>query len=79
MRTNRKDDIFVQRRLYIDKTHRALDIFRQRFRDSALPYTAVAVIFSYPPVSFLLCDIIYEQPPPTCLENPVEYHLTSFT
>ena len=44
MRTNRKDDIFVQRRLYIDKTHRALDICRKRFQDSALTYTAVAVI-----------------------------------
>ena len=27
-RTNRKDDIFMQRRLYIDEAHRALDIFR---------------------------------------------------
>ena len=35
----------MQRRLYIDEAHRALDIFRLRFRDSALPYTAVAVIF----------------------------------
>ena len=42
---NRKDVIFMQRRLYIDKAHRALDKFRQRFRDSALPYTAVTVIF----------------------------------
>ena len=25
--TNRKDDIFMQRRLYIDKAHMALDIF----------------------------------------------------
>ena len=35
----------MQRRLYIDEAHMALDIFLQRFRDSALPYTAVAVIF----------------------------------
>ena len=28
MRTNRKDDIFRQRRLYIDKSHTVLDIFR---------------------------------------------------
>ena len=28
MRTNRKDDIFMQRRLYNDETHTALDIFR---------------------------------------------------
>ena len=27
-RTNRKDDIFIQRRLYIDEAHTALDIFR---------------------------------------------------
>ena len=27
-RTNRKDDIFMQRRLYIDEAHMALDIFR---------------------------------------------------
>ena len=27
-RTNRKDDIFMQRRLYIDEAHTALDIFR---------------------------------------------------
>ena len=27
MHANRKDDIFMQRRLYIDKAHRALDIF----------------------------------------------------
>ena len=27
-RTNRKDDIFMQRRLQIDEAHRALDIFR---------------------------------------------------
>ena len=33
--TNRKDDIFVQRRLYIDKAHMALDIFR--FTESFLP------------------------------------------
>ena len=26
--TNRKDDIFMQRRLYIDEAHMALDIFR---------------------------------------------------
>ena len=26
--TNRKDDIFMQRQLYIDKAHMALDIFR---------------------------------------------------
>ena len=26
--TNRKDDIFMQRRLYIDEAHTALDIFR---------------------------------------------------
>ena len=44
-RTNRKDNIFMQRRLYIDKAHMALNIFRLRFRDSTLPYTAVAVIF----------------------------------
>ena len=44
-RTNRKDDIFMLRRLYIDKAHTALEIFCQRFRDFALPYTAVAVIF----------------------------------
>ena len=31
--------------IYIDEAHRALDIFRKRFRDSAVPYTAVAVIF----------------------------------
>ena len=29
-RTNRKDDIFGQRRLYIDEAHTALDIFRSR-------------------------------------------------
>ena len=28
--TNIKDDIFRQRRLYIDKAHTALDIFRSR-------------------------------------------------
>ena len=27
-RTNRKDNIFMQRRLYIDEAHTALDIFR---------------------------------------------------
>ena len=27
-RTNRKDDNFMQRRLYIDEAHTALDIFR---------------------------------------------------
>ena len=27
VRTDRKDDIFMQRRLYIDKAHTALDIF----------------------------------------------------
>ena len=27
-RTNKKDDIFMQRRLYIDEAHMALDIFR---------------------------------------------------
>ena len=26
--TNRKDEIFMQRRLYIDEAHTALDIFR---------------------------------------------------
>ena len=26
--TNRKDDIFMQRRLYIDEAHTAMDIFR---------------------------------------------------
>ena len=26
--TNRKDDIFMQRRLYIDEAHTVLDIFR---------------------------------------------------
>ena len=26
--TNKKDAIFMQRRLYIDEAHRALDIFR---------------------------------------------------
>ena len=30
VRTNRKDDIFRQRRLYIDKSHTVLDIFRSR-------------------------------------------------
>ena len=30
VRTNRKDDIFRQRRLYIDKSHMVLDIFRSR-------------------------------------------------
>ena len=30
VRTNRKDDIFRQRRLYIDKFHMVLDIFRSR-------------------------------------------------
>ena len=30
MCTNRKDDIFRQRRLYIDKSHTVLDIFRSR-------------------------------------------------
>ena len=29
-RTNRKDDIFGQRRLYIDEAQTALDIFRSR-------------------------------------------------
>ena len=43
-RTNRKDDIFIQR-LNNDEAHTVLDIFRYRCRDSALPYTAVAVIF----------------------------------
>ena len=28
MRTNRKDDIFMQRQLYTDESHTALDIFR---------------------------------------------------
>ena len=28
VRTNRKDDIFMQRRLYIDEAHTVLDIFR---------------------------------------------------
>ena len=28
VRTNRKEDIFMQRRLYIDKAHMALAIFR---------------------------------------------------
>ena len=28
VRTNKKDDIFMQRRLYIDETHTAQDIFR---------------------------------------------------
>ena len=28
VRRNRKDDIFMQRRLYIDEAHTALDIFR---------------------------------------------------
>ena len=28
VRTNRKDEIFRQRRLYIDKSHMVLDIFR---------------------------------------------------
>ena len=28
VRTNRKDDIFMQRRLYIDEAYRALYIFR---------------------------------------------------
>ena len=27
-RTNRKDDVFMQRRLYIDEAHTELDIFR---------------------------------------------------
>ena len=27
-RTNRKDNVFLQRQLYIDEAHRALDIFR---------------------------------------------------
>ena len=27
-RTNKKDDIFMQRRLYIDEAHTVLDIFR---------------------------------------------------
>ena len=43
--TNRKDNIFMQRRLYNDKAHTVLDIFPQRCQDSVLPYTAVAVIF----------------------------------
>ena len=30
VRTNRKDNIFRQRRLYIDKSHTVLDIFRSR-------------------------------------------------
>ena len=34
-RTNRKEDIFMQRRLYIDEAHTALDIFR------------IAVFFNY--------------------------------
>ena len=34
----------MQRQLYIDEAHTALDIFRYRFQDSALPYT-IAVIF----------------------------------
>ena len=29
--TNRKDNIFMQRRLYIDEAHMVLDIFRWRF------------------------------------------------
>ena len=37
----------MQRQLYIDEAHMALDIFLYRFRDSALPYTAVVVIFFY--------------------------------
>ena len=28
VRTNKKDDIFMKRRLYIDEAHTALDIFR---------------------------------------------------
>ena len=30
VRTNRKDDIFWQRQLYIDKSYMVLDIFRSR-------------------------------------------------
>ena len=48
----REDDIFMQRQPYIDEAHTVLDIFRQRFQDSALPYTAIAGIF-YKPSSCL--------------------------
>ena len=54
MRANRKEDIFMQRRLYIDEAHMVLDIFRERFRDSALPYTAVLV--SCGPGKILRCS-----------------------
>ena len=40
--TNRKDNIFMQRRLYIDEAH------------MSLPYTAVAVIFMGHPVPIVL-------------------------
>ena len=33
VRKNRKDDIFRQRRLYIDKSHMVLDIFRSRWQN----------------------------------------------
>ena len=38
-RTNRKDDILMQRRLYIDEAHMALDIFR--FAVSFLLYSVI--------------------------------------
>ena len=33
-RTNRKDNIFGQRRLYIDKSHTVLDIFRSHVHNT---------------------------------------------
>ena len=33
VRTNRKDDIFWQRQLYIDKSYMVLDIFRSRWQN----------------------------------------------
>ena len=56
VRTNRKDDIFMQRRLYIDEAHTTLDIFRftvffhQCFNQISLKVVKFCLIILFHPI-----------------------------
>ena len=63
-RTNRKDDIFMQRQLYIDQAHMVLDIFRFAVSFSSVlsylrrrsDYCRRAAIFNKLQISWIYCQ-----------------------
>ena len=65
-RTNRKDDIFVQRRLYIDEAHTVLDIFRFavffNIQNYNLVYTSILNRFRVEGVYIIISNLLRFNP-----------------